>query len=312
VHYRGGILLAAGQAFTLMTPPKGQLSVWPSDYEMSQAVDTNYLPGLVWERVPQVRLTWRPSATFNWAVSVENPEQQIGDGLVTLPACCAADIAAQYNTGDAELSTPNLMPDVVTRVALNPTPAVHVDVGGVVRAFRHAIAPYDETFKAAGGGISANVRLNPATRTRLIGQIAHGAGLGRYVGGLAPDVAFRADGSISPIPTTSWVTGIEQAASSRVSVAGYYSGIRIDDTAFVDTDGQWIGFGHPGASNAGNRRIHQVTGTVSYLAVRTENRGSAQINVQTAWLRREPWWQGDGPDAARAFLFFAQVRYNLP
>ena len=41
---------------------------------------------MVWERVPQVRFTWRAdSDSFNWAVSVENPEQQIGNGMVTLP-----------------------------------------------------------------------------------------------------------------------------------------------------------------------------------------------------------------------------------
>ena len=79
---------------------------------MSQAVDTNYLAGMIWSRTPQVRLTWRPSTRINWAVSVENPEQQLGKGLVTLPACCASDIDAQYNTGADELKVPNLMPDI--------------------------------------------------------------------------------------------------------------------------------------------------------------------------------------------------------
>ena len=311
-QYGQHFVVAAGQAFTLMTPPKGQLSIWPSDYELSQTVDTNYVTGLVWERVPQVRFTWRPSAIFNWAASIENPEQQIGAGLVSLPACCADDLLAQYNTGNAALRTPNLMPDFVTRIAYNPSPAVHVDVGGVLRAFRHTLAPYDDSVKAVGGGVSANARWNPASRTRLIGQFAHGPGLGRYVGGLAPDVAFRSDGSIAPIPTTSWVAGIEQVVSARFSGAAYYSGLQIDATTFVDANGQAIGFGHEGASNAVNREIQEVTGTVSYLAVRTENRGSVQVNFQTSWLRREPWWQGGGPDVARAFLFFAQVRYNLP
>jgi len=312
VRYGDSFSFAAGQAFTLMTPPKQQLSVWPSDYEMSQAVDTNYLAGLVWERVPQVRFTWRPSKTFDWAVSVENPEQQIGNGLVGLPSCCAEDITAQYNTGDQALAVPNLMPDVVTRVALNPTPAFHVDAGGVVRVFRHTVAPYETDFHEVGGGISVNARVNPTRGTRVIGQLASGAGLGRYVGGLAPDVAFRSDGSIAAVPTMSWVTGVEQTVSSHVSVGGYYSGVRIDDTWFTDTDGRGIGFGFPGASNASNRDIREITGTLSFLAVRTENRGSAQVNAQASWLRREPWWQGDGPPSASAFLFFAQVRYNLP
>jgi hypothetical protein len=312
VQYGSSFSLSAGQAFTLMTPAKRQLTIWPSDYEMTQAVDTNYVAGLVWARVPQVRLTWHPSSTFSWAVSVENPEQQIGNGLVALPVCCADDIAAQYNTGDQALSVPNLVPDVGTRVAFNPTPALHVDVGGVVRVFRHTIAPYDDVVRDVGGGVGVNASVSPARGTRLIGQIAFGSGLGRYLGGLAPDVAFRGDGSISSIPTTSFVGGLEQAVSSRVFAAGYYSGVWLDDTHFVDADGDAIGFGFPGSANASNRTITEVTGTVSYLAVRTDNRGSAQVNFQTSWLRRQPWPAGGGPASASAFLFFAQVRYNLP
>ena len=85
VQYGQSFFLAAGQAFSLMTAPKDQLSLWPADVELTQAVDLNYVAGMVWDRSPQVRLTWRPSKRFNWAVSVENPEQQLGSGVVTRP-----------------------------------------------------------------------------------------------------------------------------------------------------------------------------------------------------------------------------------
>jgi len=312
VRYGDSFALAAGQAFSLMTPPRQELSIWPSDYEMSQAVDTNYLAGLVWDRAPQVRFTWRFSPQVSWAVSVENPEQQIGGAAVVLPDCCADDIAVQYNTGEQALAVPNLMPDFATRVAWNPTPAIHLDAGGVLRVFRHTVAPYDRDFKATGGGVSLNARATPARGTRLIGQVASGAGLGRYVGGLAPDVAFREDGSIAPVRSTSWVLGVEQALSPRISAAGYYSGVAVEGTYFVDADGGLIGYGFPGSANAANRRVEEATATVSYQVVRTDSRGSAQLNVQTSWLHREPWSAGTGPDAARALLFFAQLRYNLP
>ena len=312
VQYGESVLLAAGQAFSLMTPSKQQLSIWPSDYELSQAVDTNYLAGLVWGRVPQLRITWRPSPALSWAVSVENPEQQIGGGLVALPACCSGDIGEQYNTGTEGLAVPNLMPDIVSRAAYNPTPWLHLDAGGVLRVFRHSVAPYDSDDKSVGGGVSVNVHVNPTPSTRLIGQLASGHGLGRYVGGLAPDVAFRPDGTIAPIPTTSWVVGIEQAVTHRVAAAGYYSGVSTDATYFTDTTGEFIGFGFPGAGRAANRRIVEATGTLSYLAVRTENRGSAQVNLQTSWMRREPWAVGAGPRSADAWLVFVQIRYNLP
>ena len=211
VQYGQTFFLAAGQAFSLMTAPKDQLSVWPADVELSQAVDLNYVAGMVWDRSPQLRLTWRPSKRFNWALSVENPEQQLGKGLVTLPQCCAADIDAQYNTGADELKAPNLMPDFSTRVTYSPGSAFHVDFGGVLRVFRHTVAPYDHDFKATGGGVSLNVRVNPTKTTKIFGQGAFGSGLGRYIGGLVPDAAFRSDGSISLIDTTSWVAGVEQS-----------------------------------------------------------------------------------------------------
>src|SRR5712671_888195 len=110
-----------------------------------------------------------------------------------MPLCCASDLDAQYNTGSDELKVPNLMPDIVTRVALNPTEAVHVDVGGVFRVFRHTVKPYDDTFKE--------------------------------VGGLVPDLAFTADSSIKAIRTAASVAGVEQKLSSIVSLAGYYSGV---------------------------------------------------------------------------------------
>jgi hypothetical protein len=312
VRYGESFFLAAGQAFTLMTPPKDQLSIWPSDYEMSQAVDTNYLAGLLWGRIPQLRLTWRPSREFNWAVSVENPEQQLGRGQVTLPSCCASDIDAQYNTGSDELGVPNLMPDFVTRLAFNPNRALHVDVGGVFRVFRHSIAPYDDTFSETGGGVSVNLGVNASPNTRFIVQGAFGSGLGRYIGGLIPDVAFSSDGSINAVGTTSWVGGVEQKISTSVSVGAYYSGLNADDTVAIDTNGRFIGYGFPGSSNATNRSIREVTGTASYMAVKAEKRGSVQFNVQVSRVAREPWSRGTGPASAEAFMFFLQVRYNLP
>ncbi len=103
-----------------------------------------------------------------------------------------------------------------------------------------------------GRGVSVNARVTPASGTRLIGQVAHGSRLGRVVGGLAPDAAFRPDGSIAPIPVTTWVAGLEQALSPRLSLSGYFSGMTTDRTDFVETDGRVIGFGIP---------AHPVTST---------------------------------------------------
>jgi hypothetical protein len=314
VQYGERFYLAAGQAFSLMTPQKIQISMWPSDVEMSQAVDTNYLAGMVWARLPQVRLAWRPSPKFNWAFSLENPEQSLGQSRVALPTCCASDLDAQYNTGSDELKVPNLMPDFVTRVALNPTKTVHLDIGGVLRAFRHKVAPYDDedTFSEVGGGASINASVLATANTKVLGQFAFGAGIGRYIGGLVPDVTFNADSSIEPLETTSWVAGVEQKLGPWVSVGGYYSGMDTENQVATDTDGAFIGFGFPGSSNSNNKSIQQLAFTGSFLAFKSTNRGSAQVNVQYSWLEREPWDAGTGPPSASMHMFFAQVRYNLP
>jgi hypothetical protein len=64
-QFHNRFLVAAGQGYTLMTASKDQLSIWPSDFDLTQAVDMNYVAGIVWGRTPQVRFTYRPSRGFN-------------------------------------------------------------------------------------------------------------------------------------------------------------------------------------------------------------------------------------------------------
>ena len=236
--------MGAGQAFSLMTPPKDQISMWPSDQEMSQAVDTNYLAGMVWGRIPQFRLAWRPSKKFNWAFSLENPEQQLGRLSVTLPRAARTTWIPSTTPARRSCSVPNLWPDFTTRIAFNPTRAVHLDVGGVLRRFRHSISPYNDEndFKATGGGGTVNGSVGVTPSTKVLGQFAFGAGIGRYIGGLVPDVTFEPDSSINPLDTMSWVFGVEQKLNPTVSVAGYYSGVDTDAAGAIDGNGNvhWV------------------------------------------------------------------------
>jgi hypothetical protein len=87
--------------------------------------------------------------------------------------------------------------------------------------------------------------------------------------------------------------------------------VNTDERVAIDTGGNDIGFGFPGSSNSNNRAIREVTATGSWATVTTADRGSVQLNLQGSWLKREPWSRM-GPATARAFMFFAQVRYNLP
>ena len=92
-------------------------------------------------------------------------------------------------------------------------------------------------------------------------------------------------------------------------MAGYYSGVLAYQNASVDSDGGYIGYGYPGSPNSNNRKIHEATAMFAWRAWKIEGRGSMQLNVQGSWLARSDFSESA---TARAFLFFAQLRYNLP
>ena len=269
---------------------------------MSQAVDTNYLAGMVWERVPQVRVAWRSATAID--LGGVDRESRAADRRAAgrrCPSAAREDIAAQYNTGHEALSVPNLMPDVVTRVAINPTQ-------GGPRRRRRRVAPVPPHAGAVRRRAACVGRRRerqhagePATAsTRLIGQAAYGPGSGGRWAALVPDVAFRADGSIRGDPGDVLGGGCRAGRHRRVCRSQATTrGCATDDSHFVDTDGAHDRLRLSGLVERDvNRSITEITGTVSFQAVRTENRGSAQVGVQTSWLRREPWSVGSGPGSA--------------
>jgi hypothetical protein len=98
-YSRGKWEITAGQLFTLMTPVKKDILPWPGDVATTQVIDTNYVPGLVWGRYPQVRVDYHYSQATSFAFSIENPEQQVGSGSaggVIIPAALASTLNTQY------------------------------------------------------------------------------------------------------------------------------------------------------------------------------------------------------------------------
>ena len=135
----------------------------------------------------------------------------------------------------------------------------------------------------------------------------------RLLGGMVPDVTVRANGEIDPIDAGSWMTGIEQRVSRSLTLSGYYSRVSAEESFSLAEDAEsYIGYGYPGSSNSNNKRIQEVTGVFAWEAWKLADRGSMQLNIQTSWLTREPWSRGNGPGSPDAYLFLAQVRYNLP
>jgi hypothetical protein len=310
--------LTAGQLFSLMTPVKKDILPWPGDVSITQVIDQNYVAGLVWGRYPQLRVVYRYSDAASFGFSLENPEQQVGSGVV-FPTLLAPTLETQYNVGTNELEVPNAAPDFVIKASFDSKlggHAAHLDLGGVMRVFRN-YTPYQGNGVSShnyafGGGGNVNATFEVATGYRLVANAFAGSGAGRYIGGLVPDVIVRANGNISPIKSYSWVSGFEAAPNKLTGLYVYYSGVYGKRNAALDTDGTFIGWGYPGASNVADRYIQEFTAGFSRTFWRHENLGSVQLGIQYAYLFLHPWVAGTGPSAANSSMVLGQVRYNLP
>jgi hypothetical protein len=300
--------------FSLLTPVRSDIQPAPSDALTTQAVDTNYVAGLVWDRSPSVRAVYRPNAAWSLAASIENPEQQVGS-VVRFPASLGSVLTTQYNTGSGELRTPNAAPDTIGKVAWNRkfgNRTLHLDAGAVFRFFRSYDPSNISQHKTAlGVGGNLNVTVDLTRALRLVGQGYLSSGGGRYIGGLLPDVIVRPNGDISPVKSHSWVGGIEGAMSRRLSAFGYYSGLYGSRNTAIDTNGSQIGFGYSG-SNSSRRLTQEWTGGWAQTLWNGEDAGSLQYAAQYSYLMNRPWWQGTGPRFSNAHMVLCQIRYNLP
>jgi hypothetical protein len=317
-YSKGKWELTGGQLFSLMTPVKKDILPWPGDVSITQVIDQNYVAGLVWGRYPQLRVVYRYSDAASFGFSVENPEQQVGSGVV-FPTLLAPTLETQYNVGTNGLGVPNAAPDFVIKGSFDGKlggHAAHLDLGGVMRVFRN-YTPYQGNGVSShnyafGDGGNVNATFEVATGYRLVVNAFAGSGAGRYIGGLVPDVIVRANGNISPIKAYSWVSGFEIAPNKLTGLYVYYSGVYGQKNVALDTNGNFIGWGYPGASNVADRYIQEFTPGFSRTFWRHENLGSVQLGIQYAYLFLHPWVEGTGPSAAHSSMVLGQVRYNIP
>jgi hypothetical protein len=309
--------MTGGQLWTLMTPNKEGILPWPGDVAVTQVLDLNFVAGLVVGRYPQFRLVYRPSQKIALGFSVENPEQQVNTSVV-FPNALNNTLSTQFNTGTSGLNVPNMTPDFVLKGSFDNKLAgdrgIHFDVGTVLRTFRSwdgsSASGKDYAF-GWGLGANFNVEVKKGVRWVLDGFASDGAG--RYIGGLAPDVIVKADGSISPIHSYSWVSGVEIAPNKATGLYFYYSGLYAQKNVTLNSDGTCcVGFGFPGASTAADRLIEELTGGYSRVVWKHEGLGSVQWGLQYAYVWLYPWVAGNGPNSAHSNMVFSQLRYNLP
>src|SRR5437588_2567453 len=147
---KGAWEVLGGQTWSLITPGRSGISPLPGDLFYTQDIDVNYQAGLVWGRIPELRLVYHASPKIAIAAALDASEQYVGGSAggpqITLPTALTTGTAAaayslsasssEFNNGATTLNVPNVAPDVIVKLAVDPSPRFHVEVGGLERQFK--------------------------------------------------------------------------------------------------------------------------------------------------------------------------------
>jgi len=306
-----------GQSWSLLTPGRSGISPLPHNIFYTQNVDADYQAGLVFARLPELRFVYHPSDKVALAVALDSPEQYTGGsgggGKITLPVALAPIYAGgELNDGSSDLHTPNRTPDLVAKLALDPSGRFHVEAGGVLRQFRLYYPESNRHFVAMGGAVFLNARFGFAPGLNFLTGNFWSDGGGRYIFGQVPDLIVRADGNPSLIHAGSTVDGLEYKHGGSMFY-GYYGGIYAQRNVAADFDGSLIGYGYVGSPASQNRAIQEATLGMSQGLWKDARYGGLSLLGQYSYLTRSPWSVAPGePPDANVHMVFMTLRYSLP
>jgi hypothetical protein len=317
-----------GQTWSLITPGRTGISPLPGNLFYSQNIDVNYQLGLVWGRIPELRFVYHPSDKMAFAVALDSPEQYVGGSaggsLVTFaPALAATYAGGELNNGGTTLNVPNFAPDVIAKLALDPSKKFHFEIGGVERNFKVWNPTNTTTYSSTGGGGFVNLNFEVFNGFRLFTNNFWSDGGGRYIFGQAPDLIARADGSLSLIHADSTVTGIEYTHKNALLYA-YYGGLYVGRNFAIvpvttgtppktTTKLTPFGYGYTGSPAGQNRAVQEGTLGFAQVFWRDAKYGALTFMGQYSYLIRSPWFVATNqPKDAHLNMAFLNLRYTLP
>ena len=316
---KNGWEFLAGQSWSLATPNRRGVSPLPGDVFYSQDMDVNYQLGLTWGRIPGFRGAYHFSDKAVFAIALENSEPYVGGGnggsAITAPAAYASLLGTQVNNGSSVISASSLHPDIIAKLAFDPSEKAHFEFVGLESTNRiaspfSATAPV-QTFTKAGFGGEFNFNFQLFKGFRLIDNNYWSDGGGRYIFGQAPDFIIRANGNLSLVHSASTVAGFE-ANAGRALIFGYYGGVYIGKDTAIDTNGKLIGYG-PLSNDGQNRSIQEATFGTNITLAKNPRWGALNLLFQYSYVQRNPWLvTGTSPTNANLSMGFVDLRYTLP
>ena len=276
------------------------------------------MAGLTWTRQPGVRFLYHPSNRVTMGVSLENPNQYIGGSgggpTIVLPTALAALAGSQLDNATNVLTTPNVHPDIIAKIAFEPSSRVHFEIAGIERTFKVWNPTTNQYFTKVGGGGSINANVEVVKNLRLITNNYWSDGGGRYLFGNAPDLVVRADGSLSPIHAGSTLSGFEATVNKNTLLYALYGGIYVGRNVVVDADGtKLVGYGYRGSANSQNRAIQEISFGFNQTLWKDAKYGALNLMGQYEYLTRNPWFVAAGaPKSTHDNTVYMNFRYTLP
>jgi hypothetical protein len=331
-YRRGKLEVLGGQDWSLMTPNRKGIGVFPNDIFYSQDMDTNYQVGLTWKRTPQFRVIYHANDSWAFAFSVENPDVLVPSS-VTTPTLFAGTAGQVDTTSGGTLSTPptpGFVPDFVFKVA-NDTKVgeknFHIEAVGLVRDFRiftpASIAGTNTTSTAVGVGGSVNLNLELFKNFHLIANSFWSDGGGIYLLASGPDIVIRQATTTSPftpspVHASAGIGGFEWQAVKSTMLYGYYGADYFSRNFSVNPSspsGALVGYGYSGSAVTNNKAIQEGTVGIIQTFWQNPNYGKFQLITQGSYLTRDPWFvaaTAGTPKNAHLFMAYVDLRYTLP
>jgi hypothetical protein len=308
----------AGQAWSMILPNRRGMSPLPADLFYTQVVDVNYTNGLFWGRIPGIRFIGHPNNKVTFGVALENSTQYFGGsgggGIPTLPAALATIYNAEVdNSVNNDRTTPNVHPDIIAKLVIEPSPKFHFEIGGVESTVKTFNPNTNTYFTKAGGAGTFAINAELVKNFRVVTNNFWGNGAGRYLFGAVPNFIVRADGSPSLIHSASTVSGFE-ATIGNFAPYIYYGGVYASRNTALDANGTTrIGYGYTGSPNSQNRSIQEITFGWTHTIWRDGKYGALQWMAQYAYFFRNPWYVApNSPKNAHETAIWFNLRYVLP
>jgi uncharacterized coiled-coil protein SlyX len=301
-----GLHLLAGQSWSLATLYSKGLT--PRQEDTPLTIDSQYVTGFNWLRVPGVRVVQDLIPNQMWlGVSVENA--QLGGTTGTFSSAAGYQVVSSATGGGGNFDTDtggstysnDAAPDVIAKLAWEPGWG-HYEIYGVARFFRDRANFQDKT--TVGGGVGGGAIL-PVIPKMLDVQVSGlvGKGIGRYGSAQLPDVTFNSNGSIHPMSEYAILAGVIAHPTTSLDIYGY-GGLEHADRWYQNIGGTQYGYGDPLANNSGcfkeggtctaNTR-DAMEGTVGFWwKFYQGDFGSVRWGAQYAYIARNIWSGANG------------------